>query len=342
MKQRIEWIDTARGIGMLLVMFAHAPISNTLSKFIYAFHMPLFFFISGYLFNSNKYTNGANFIKSKFKTLIMPFFVFSFVNSLFWLVLRRFSNHSGISVYKPFLGMFVAIRGTDWTVCQATLWFVAALFMAELIFYFTLHVTKSTRYLIIILICYSIIGCAYSRFVHVSLPWSIDVSFVGILFFGIGYLIRQNNIFETYKIVKVSLLPVYVLLWIVIAWLNSNISMFSGVYGNYILFYLSAIAGVFAFIILCKNIKLVRFITYIGENTFVFLAFHQYIIYSILNRIFNKVVVMNSNNFIIVNSIGLLYVIIATLMLIPTSYVIKKYFPFILGSTSQKKLSITH
>ena len=51
--KRIEYIDIARGIGILLVVMGHndfSLISPFLFKLIYSFHMPLFFFMSGIFF----------------------------------------------------------------------------------------------------------------------------------------------------------------------------------------------------------------------------------------------------------------------------------------------------
>lgn len=47
--QRIDWIDTAKGLCMLLVIVGHTlPYSNLLRNFIFSFHMPAFFFLTGY------------------------------------------------------------------------------------------------------------------------------------------------------------------------------------------------------------------------------------------------------------------------------------------------------
>jgi fucose 4-O-acetylase-like acetyltransferase len=61
MKQRIEYIDVAKGIGIILVAAgifiysANGGIRDFAVSWIYSFHMPLFFFISGFLFTaSNK------------------------------------------------------------------------------------------------------------------------------------------------------------------------------------------------------------------------------------------------------------------------------------------------
>lgn len=40
---RIEWIDTAKGLGLLLVFIGHLK-TPYLATWVYTFHMPLFFF----------------------------------------------------------------------------------------------------------------------------------------------------------------------------------------------------------------------------------------------------------------------------------------------------------
>ncbi len=45
---RIAWLDGARGIGILLIVLGHViPMTTPISHFIYSFHVPLFFFLSG-------------------------------------------------------------------------------------------------------------------------------------------------------------------------------------------------------------------------------------------------------------------------------------------------------
>lgn len=87
--RRESYIDTARGIGILSVIFCHVIILckitelNFISDFCYSFHMPLFFFISGYCqaFRSH-YTESYPLIDSLKKTLkrlFLPYFIWSFI-----------------------------------------------------------------------------------------------------------------------------------------------------------------------------------------------------------------------------------------------------------------------
>ena len=52
---RIDWIDSLKGFGMLLVVLSHTAIDHDTNRILYAFHMPLFFLISGFLFSPHKY-----------------------------------------------------------------------------------------------------------------------------------------------------------------------------------------------------------------------------------------------------------------------------------------------
>lgn len=49
-----NYITIAKSIGIILMVLGHIEIPSLLKNFIYVFHMPLFFFCSGYLFKDIK------------------------------------------------------------------------------------------------------------------------------------------------------------------------------------------------------------------------------------------------------------------------------------------------
>lgn len=51
---RESWIDVLKGIGIILVVIGHTSMENPLVKWIYVFHMPLFFALSGYMFGRGR------------------------------------------------------------------------------------------------------------------------------------------------------------------------------------------------------------------------------------------------------------------------------------------------
>ena len=85
--KRINWVDNLRAFGLLLVMTGHIESINPaghmeytiLKDYIYSFHVPLFFFISGFLFNPENIRARRKFITRKLSTLILPYFFFSFL-----------------------------------------------------------------------------------------------------------------------------------------------------------------------------------------------------------------------------------------------------------------------
>lgn len=59
MKKRIEWVDIAKGIAIMLMVIGHEVSNGLVYALIFSFHMPLFFILSGY--TSHRVTSGTSF-----------------------------------------------------------------------------------------------------------------------------------------------------------------------------------------------------------------------------------------------------------------------------------------
>ena len=77
--ERVEWIDCAKGIGIILVIMGHSICPDTLLYWLYTFHMPLFFFLSGLTFNFDKYYEFKSFAINKIKSLLIPYALLSLI-----------------------------------------------------------------------------------------------------------------------------------------------------------------------------------------------------------------------------------------------------------------------
>lgn len=73
--ERNKTIDCMKGLAIIFMVVGHIHISALVDKFIYSFHMPLFFIVSGYLYHRR--TVSLEYLKKKVKTLILPYFVFA-------------------------------------------------------------------------------------------------------------------------------------------------------------------------------------------------------------------------------------------------------------------------
>ena len=75
--ERNRILDILKGFGIFFVVFGHIVHIGEFRTYIWGFHMPLFFLISGLLYNNEKYKN--NFIllfKSRFASLALPYVLF--------------------------------------------------------------------------------------------------------------------------------------------------------------------------------------------------------------------------------------------------------------------------
>ena len=72
-EKRLDWLDVAKGYGILFVIYAHTDY-GFIGNLLYTFHVPLFFFLSGFVF-SNKYDFKTFFIK-KIKAIVIPYFLY--------------------------------------------------------------------------------------------------------------------------------------------------------------------------------------------------------------------------------------------------------------------------
>ena len=92
-KNRIEWVDTVKAIGMFLVFYGHYVeqlfllegengMAMMQYKFIYSFHMPLFFMLSGFF--AKRQNDTVRYIKVLISRRIVPVFSFAIDDRKFY------------------------------------------------------------------------------------------------------------------------------------------------------------------------------------------------------------------------------------------------------------------
>lgn len=184
MDKRIQWIDMAKGYGILLVIIGHMYIFN-LSSWIYSFHMPLFFVVSGYVFKVK--TNFKSFVKKRIYRLIVPYL---FLASLIitYEVIGRIITKEQINILKLSADYVLQRR-------QSALWFLTCLFIIEIIMFFIIKI-QNTAYQGASIIALTIIGLSYQRFIGIPLIWNVDTALTSVAFFYVGYLFRKTGILD--------------------------------------------------------------------------------------------------------------------------------------------------
>ena len=190
---RIVWIDYAKAIGILLVVMGHSYYSHpSIVYIIFLFHMPLFFFISGYLYNVNK--SYRELIHNNIKTLLVPFLLFNLIGLL---------NNCLLGGTRLFLGL-----DTEWKhrllipLCNTLIgkadgmfigptWFLLSLFWCKNIVYTFVKGGYWSRIIIIITVLVLLLFRNYS---NVYYPYALDTACAGVIWFALGFVLRQYNL----------------------------------------------------------------------------------------------------------------------------------------------------
>ncbi len=142
---RIAAIDNAKALGILFVVLGHiVSPSYYVSNLIFAFQVPLFFALSGYLLSSGKLKLGAGaFTRHTAARLLLPYVLFGLLLYVPWfLVFRHFGAGVGVPPLKPLAGILYGLGTDGWLQQSPPLWFLPALFIATLLTY---AITKAEK-----------------------------------------------------------------------------------------------------------------------------------------------------------------------------------------------------
>lgn len=133
MQERNVWVDYAKAIGIILVVYGHVargvfnaglPMDEAgfvlVDSIIYSFHMPLFFFLSGlFFFDSLQKRGRGGLIINKIDTIAYPFIVWSLLQGLFEVALSNYTNGQ-VTLVEVFSLLWMP---------RAQFWFLYALFL---------------------------------------------------------------------------------------------------------------------------------------------------------------------------------------------------------------------
>lgn len=138
--ERSEILDLMKGIAMLVTIYCHALqravgnkcVDYSIWRYVHLWHMPLFFIVSGYLAADSKKLNSISFIKNKFIRLIIPWFIWRWIE---WFFMRfDFSGLLPFNSYVPttFRGNLLAFIKQPFR----PMWFLFDLFIFFVLLWF--------------------------------------------------------------------------------------------------------------------------------------------------------------------------------------------------------------
>lgn len=284
----------AKGIGILLIMIGHLgitaiPKAKYIQVWIYSFHIPMFFFLSGYLFSIG--SSLKEFVLKKLRTVVLPYFTLGLAILLYNIYSAVKANTYSAAWFWETIRRFV-VQDRFWTI-----WFLASILVLNIMMYPLVRFLKRTWMIAATAIAVAVIGLLYYHFGGSKLPWDIDVAFCAMPFFGGGFLIRRHKdrigFFVRGKARSLIMFFACGASNIFFCFLNYHSShrpcdMFSMYYGIAPLMYLSAFSGIAAVVIFCRRF-IWRPICFIGGNSLVFFALHQEIAMPIAKNLMSNV-----------------------------------------------------
>lgn len=329
---RYDWADIAKGIGIFLMVMGHSSLPEPLHNWIYSFHMPFFFILSGFFFKSDKYTFGS-FLQRRIKTILLPYVFFATSD----VIIRNFCNQIGLIVPPPRSITQIVVLGKD----IGAAWFLLSLFFTEVLFFIIDKVSRvrGTKMLITVLTFMGSYYC-YSKALH--FPYKIEILGATLLYYCLGNMIAQAPInkcvieycFKGKWIL--FLFGLFVLDLIIANQLNPVINLRLNRLGIHIPSLLLILFGSFIiiqsshFISGCNNIGVNicrRFFKYIGEFSIVLIGFSQ-VTLQILKSLFSHL------NISVMITTSIRYIMLWFIMLL-LIYLFKNYMPMLIGKTKK-------
>lgn len=264
-------LDTLRGVGLLIVIIAHAGMYE-LCRGWFVFGIPLFYLVAGHLYKDA--TSIKEFIASKFRRLIIPFLFFATAG------VAIYATGNCLLLRQPFNASLFNILSLDryYLPYPASLWFFLSIFWCYLIFAVARKLTQNESFLGIICLLVGTIGWTLSRIA--PLPLSIDTAISWLPMFYIGHLLAVHPIGQ--KITKGEHWIAWTLVGVscCVAYVNLNYKVgycYNLFIGNIPAILLLTIAATSGATCLCCKIGHIPLLSYIGRNSLVIFAGHQHI-----------------------------------------------------------------
>lgn len=365
-KKRLDYLDMTKGLGMILVLIGHlqgdsiftfSPYIQPLCVFIFSFHMPMFFIVSGILLaiKNDEVKPLKEVAKSRFRGIMIPYLWFS----LFYLIVVVAALIKGeIAVQTLYLNIWYVISGYGMNV----LWFLPALYLGELLFIFLRRSIRDHIPYITVVVLSNAIVYFLSYFVGIAkypTPFAermhdlITVILRPILvcgFISIGYYMQKllrkgsriGDFFNKPELnekgsVSFKYRAAYIVLGLMLFGVcfglfrvNNGIDFRSLAFRNVFFFFVCALSGSFGMISLCKGLPRIPLFCYWGIGSLIFMATHNsqtVLTFSLKTAMYVNQYLTRARGYICYAIVIVIITAYSTFMI----WLIKRFFPFIIG-----------
>ena len=353
---RIWVIDVARFYAMVLVYYGHFierlmllknPAGFLQYKFIYTFHMVLFFVLAGYVTKESDIDFGfAKYLKHRFLSRLLPFLFFTAI----FMVLPLFFSGKFVKLQLPSVqeyisGLVLTVFGIP-AFCIPS-WFLLMMFSVELVHYGAFRFLKSSNIKIVITaVVFYVVGYWFNLKFDIFNPLKGRIVFWNYLmiheaitmyaFYLLGIYLRRKK-FLVDKVSPMITVPGVIITFLIVLFtfkLNTgpfNFSVYNAVvilfasHGHFIWFIVSAIAGIFMVLFLAKVTPSQKTIVWMGQNTLILMCLNGIFYHYINYRVANWFLANFPGSFWAVLGIGCVMTAASLAVCIPLIYLFNKF-----------------
>jgi len=339
--KRISFIDIARAIAIILIVFGHTIVHSSncgiIFKLIYSFHVALFFIISGYVYK-NKNNNYFDFIKNKFIRIMIPYFIWGLLFLIPYFlfgsdVASEVGVNSSFSIKQMLLNVLYGVGYNNALKQNSALWFLPALFSMELVYYWIIKLSDKINniYKVLILIVLLIITIICNYYLKFILPFGINTVLTMGIYFYIGYLLNNFDLLNNKKLFKCYYMIIIFIIGFICAWFNGSVQPIEYEYSNIFLSLGSGIGLSLVVIYLSYIIKENKILCYIGKSTMEILIFHKLLVVIFQTKLGIISSLMTNSNIFIELGISIVVVILSIAISLLGGYIISKICPIVIG-----------
>ena len=340
MTKRVEWLDSLRGIAMLAVVLGHAynfylSSSSVILKLIYAFHMPLFFMVSGATFRVSKYERFRDCLIGEAKRLLVPYLCLYILDLPLWYINRKVVSSSSASFSEVLLGLFTANEHI-YEMSSTTLWFLPTLFLVSILYWWLADLDRKGKVRLEGSIILTFAVAIYLIMFHDGAGvWHWAAVPIATVFYYIGnlFMTHCDEIFDALDVGKkdgksavVAIASLAIGIWAALE--NSKVNMNGHTYGTIALMLIAALGISLALVICLASLPTIPLLSYVGQNTLTYVGFHLPLL-----RIFQKW----SLTATFAEEHMTLTGILVYLLCVPIAMFVNRFCPFIVGKKKAKR-----
>lgn len=280
--QRVIWVDNAKAILMFLVVLGHfhyfsGPLPG--KDLIYAFHVPAFLFITGFLLSPDFIRVPPRQVLRQWVAVYLRAYVFfSLVAIAIWWAAEIAGARSLVSPFPALAGAAYGVAGPEnWLVHQdQPLWYFPFLITSFLAAAVMARLPRPVGWALAL--AYAVFALSYQG---PRLPWCLDIGGIGALVLFAGYQLRQHYDRVAPWLERRGLAAALAVggcaVLVVLSGLNGTTNLNGALFGQSGVLFLAGIAaGVLAVIAVSALVPANRVMRLVSVNTLTIFALHIY------------------------------------------------------------------